>query len=286
MFRLLSALLLSASLASASTVTFSCVSDGGDPPGVILKYTVTAGPNETIKDVHLGTLDGKKAAGTPHDHDNDTPGNTTDDWVVSSSNGMHHWRSRGGAIRAGGSLTFRVTLPQTTCADVTADARWITTSNGELTYTENEVVDRGQGNAGNPIKIATVSSGLSVTAMTTARIGQATPIVVQAPQHAGQVYTVALSFGSVPGIPLSQQPALTLPLNPDPLFWLTVQPNPILQNNVGLLPLTGRAQVILLLPPVPQLFGVPFFAGGTLVSPAQPVPFTAVSDAEPMRVSN
>jgi len=284
MFRLLSALLLSASVAFPSTVTYECVSDGGDPPGVILKYTVTAGANETIKDVHIGTLDGKKTSGTPHDHDNDTPGNSADDWVASSGNGWHHWRSRGGAITAG-SRTFKVTLPRTTCADLTAEARWVTTSNGELAYTENEVVDRGQSNAGNPIKIATTSAGMSVTAMTTARMGQATPIVVQAPQHAGKVYTVALSFGSAPGIPLSQQPALTLPLNLDPLFWLTVQPNPLLQNNVGVLPLAGRAQVLLLLPQVPQLFGVPFFAAGTMFYPG-PVPFTAVSDAEPMRVSN
>ena len=95
-------------------------------------------------------------------------------------------------------------------------------------------------------------------------------------------YVTALSFGTVPGIPLSD--GRVIPLNFDILFLLSIQLPPVvgLQNNIGLVDASGRGYTTLDTPSIPELIGVTLYAGTVTISPRTSNPFISISNSAPI----
>ena len=95
-------------------------------------------------------------------------------------------------------------------------------------------------------------------------------------------YALALSFGTMPGIPLGD--GRVIPLNPDAIFFLSLSGALGLQNNIGTLDSQGRGTAIWNVPNVPEARGLTLYAAFVTINPAQPMPrtVTSISPAVPL----
>ncbi len=104
-------------------------------------------------------------------------------------------------------------------------------------------------------------------------------------RYADVTYVVALSFGTVPGIPLGD--GRVIPLNFDELLLLSVQyPQSVgFSNSIGFLDPLGRARASLTIPFIPELRGLPLYVGFVTIYPAAAMPFVSISNAVQLRIS-
>ena len=97
--------------------------------------------------------------------------------------------------------------------------------------------------------------------------GSGNAILLDAPQHGGHAYVVALSAILGPGPQLS--PHHRLPTMVDALTQLSLTPgNSVLASPIGTLDGAGSAQTALHIPPLPQLSGITVYAVAAIVDPS------------------
>jgi PKD repeat protein len=119
-------------------------------------------------------------------------------------------------------------------------------------------------------------SSIAVLAPTVVKPGQAVPLTLSGPSHAGQMYQLALSRLTSPGIAYPGGPEL--PLRFDSLFILSVlQANqPWFKNFIGVLDQNGKAVATLVVPQLPEMQGFSLHAAGITLDGFRA---TAVSEA-------
>lgn len=117
------------------------------------------------------------------------------------------------------------------------------------------------------VELIPVWTDPTLTKTGTDRIGTTTTFTYTSPGDAGEVYWVALSGGTAPGIPVGSR---TVPLNGDGLLVATATPDTILFNNVGVLPGTASVQPTFPIPPLAALIGIKVWAGGLTLAPGYP----------------
>ncbi len=129
------------------------------------------------------------------------------------------------------------------------------------------------------ISLDVLPRGSMLTFQGQLRIGQTVNLSLFDPLRANLAYVIALSFSSLPGIPLGD--GRSIPLNYDPLFSLSVlYPSLIgLVGSVGSLNGEGRAVTHWTVPAVPQIAGVTVYASFITLDPAAPFPQNIASIA-------
>ena len=100
------------------------------------------------------------------------------------------------------------------------------------------------------------------------RVGTPVSLTYSAPGDAGRTYWIPLSAGTSPGVMLGSR---VLPLNADGLMEFSLAPAPLLVDNLGVLPPSAQATATLNLPPITELVGLSFFAGGLTFESGYPL---------------
>ena len=96
------------------------------------------------------------------------------------------------------------------------------------------------------------------------KIGTKTQLDLSSPADAGEIYWIAISWGTSPGIPISGN--RNLPLNLDSLFILSAQNNSLLLNNVGILAASGKVSAQFPIPPIAALVNFRVYFAGIILN--------------------
>jgi hypothetical protein len=113
------------------------------------------------------------------------------------------------------------------------------------------------------------------------RIGTTTRLDYSSPGDNGDLYWIALSGGTSPGIPVGSR---TIPLNADGFFAASLSAAPLLTGNLGTLPASGQASALLNIPAIPAIVGVSFFSAGITFAGGYPDGVKKFSAAVPITI--
>jgi hypothetical protein len=116
-----------------------------------------------------------------------------------------------------------------------------------------------------------VGTATPMRSVITATVGPPVRVLAVSVRGRGLPYVLALSFGTSPGLAMSQIHAndpRIWPLNADPLFSLSLVPSPALQGFTGSVSPAGEIRASIDAPVVPSLVGMHYFLGGIVVNKA------------------
>lgn len=159
---------------------------------------------------------------------------------------------------------------------------WQTNRSSAGTYPFAILVSDGELTKTKTISVQVLPREAMLTVQGLPRIGTAVNMSLLDPLQANKIYVLAFSFGTMPGIALSD--GRIIPLNPDPLFLLTLNyPHAInLVNSVGTLDALGRGLATWTIPAVPQIAGVTLYVAYVTVDPESPNSIGSISPAVPI----
>ncbi len=131
--------------------------------------------------------------------------------------------------------------------------------------------------------VGPVSPPVSITLAAPAVIGGVTAVNCSSPTDAGKPFVCGFAAGDTPGIMLSD--ARVIPLNPDVLLQFSLTPgNGVFFNNVGVLDNAGFASPMVILPNLPVLQNMTFYAAFVVADPLNPTGVGTISPSLPITV--